>query len=344
MMWELILFILIVIIIIICGIYWSYNKLNEISYSKPIMIEESTCVVKKGQINGRKRITYRCDDPNGCFYKGKIHKGIFYGIEDCINDKTEKHWEYSQLGPYYGANEVFPGNFSIKSSEMILLDAVSCRICLSLETGHPKEFQDGKIGFTGILVRSKGKNKTPEIQISTKYENSKFHLKRINELINLKETEIILIDGHPYILQICMLSGNKSLDYFKLTSESKYLIIKDNQIFATEHNDDSLDIYFSIENSKKIDGKRFGSLICYKGIHERGWLDKNFKWHSGLSKFGSLFVMLNNNKLTDIKGNGISIPCVDFELTSLSFDVEMIKNSSFFIENRMTKLLDICKK
>lgn len=338
MKWYFILFILIAVVIFISVIYWYFSKINDALYSKAIRVEESVCVVKKGHTHGRKRITYRCDDPNGCMYKGQLHKGTFYDVEECIDDRLQKGWIYSPCGPFYGASEFLPGDFSIKTSELKMLEPVSLRVCLSTETGHPKEFQDGKLGFSGIACVSKHKIKLPEIKISTKYENSQIMLDKISKLLNDKQSEIILIDNQPYVLQPCTLKGNLSFVYFKLTFDKKYLIIKENQVFLTEYNDELSDVYFALENLRKIDNKKTGVLVCYKGFHEKGWLDKKLKWHAGLSKVGSLNVSIDNNKIYGFDNLPFQIPSADGEINSDLFNVEIISNPLDFISNRIEKL------
>lgn len=337
-MGELILLILIVIIIIMCAIYLYFNKINDALYSKPVNVEESICVVKNGHINGKKRVTYRCDDPNGCMYKGKLHRGIFYSVEECVDDRKTKGWIYSLCGPFYGSGDITCDNQD-KISDMILLEESQQRVCFSLETGHPKFFNDGIAGFTGILAKCRGKCKVPEIKISTKYENSKITLNKIKTLLDNDETDVFLIDGVPFVLQPCSLRGNSWFNYFQLISNDNHIIIYNNQIFSSEYNDTKYNVYFSLENTKTVDNKIYGVLTCYKNMHVKGWIDKNFKWHSGFSKMGALPVMLNNNKIYDINGKSFSVPSENNNITSDMFDVNMILNFQDFIENRGEKFL-----
>jgi hypothetical protein len=336
-------FIMLLVILFVVGFYWYSYTINEDLYGKAIKIDESICIVKRGNISGKKRITYKCDNEEGCYYNGRLRKGVFYVIEDCVDENTLKGWYYSKCGPYYGANEILSDNSEEKTNDIVLLDEKPCRACLSLDTGHPKEFQDMKLGFTGIVAKCQNKCKVPELQISTRYENQKFTLAKIRKMISEKTSDVISIDGNPYILQPCYLKGSASTVYFQLVCKNNYLIIKDNQVFSTDYCNMDSDVYFSFENMKETENSKMGSLICYRNVNDRGWLDKNFKWHSGFSKIGSLIVVLKDNKITDLNGNAINIPSADEKITTLLFDVVYIENLQQFVEDRFRKKLDSVK-
>lgn len=86
--------ILIVIIVLFCTCFFYYycNNLNSKNYGVVVKIDESTCMKKPGQDVSRRRCTYRCDDQRGCIHKGKIQKGVFYGVEECNSEEKISGW------------------------------------------------------------------------------------------------------------------------------------------------------------------------------------------------------------------------------------------------------------
>ena len=308
-------------------------------YGKAVKVEESTCMIKKGQTKGKKRCTYQCDHPNGCMHEDKIQKGTFYGLEECnALDKKIDPWTYIPAGPYLGNDNYVSTRSREKTETLELFDPTDCRVCLSTKTGHPMAFNSDQIGFTGILAKTVGKVSPPDLKISTRYENDERELEKINSLLEEKKSATMLIDGVPYVLQPCRKKGDISFLYFQLISDSYSLQIKNNQLIATTDKN-SNSVYFTLENVIRKNRQIIGNLVCYNNMHEQGWLDQKTKWHPGLipaiSVDNVLTVVIHNKKIMNINGNKIFVPInYDSKVSIIEFNLEPISNISVFLKDR----------
>lgn len=294
-MWELVVLIIFIILCFTCFIIYHQNNPDSKKYGIPVKVDESSCMKKPGHDISKRRCTYRCDDPRGCLYKGKIQNGIFYGTEDCDPDEKISGWTYITSGPFYGTDDRSSKRIGKKTSDAKMYEPEKCRTCLSLKTGHPILFSEGEhqLGFTGISAKCFGKCSKIDARLSSKYENNPEHLERINNLIEERKPSIITIDNQPYVLQPCYPGGNISFNHFILKNDECYVRYDNQKLTLAHKTDENRDCaLFSLENVMFKDNAIMGTLICYTGIYEKGWVDSDMVWHAGLPKNGAISVTI----------------------------------------------------
>lgn len=346
MYWQWIVFILVIIVIITIAIYGYFTRYRSSDYGEAFLVEESRCIKKRGQSIGKKRCTYKCEDPRGCLVDGKIQKGTFHKICECdVKEPLNEPWQYIPAGPYYGNSLIIEERSREKTSELQLLEPVPCRTCLSVKTGHPISFSGSEIGFTGIMAKYAPKTTAPDAVISTIYENSEDDLKIISRAIEENRSLNILIDKSPFILQPCRKIGDVSFSYFKLSSDSYTLIIENGFLKAVPGNLKNF-VYFTLENVVRQNGSTIGNLICYNEDHSKGWLDINMKWHAGsinpISTIPFVSVRIINGKVMKIDGSSFSVTLEGS--TSLEIDkfkVSIIPDISKFLKYKKVSRCEI---
>jgi hypothetical protein len=298
---------LIVVILTIITIFIYYEK-EENKSNLPIRISESNC---KQRENGtyKRRVTYRCDNLDGCIYNNKLRYGIFHEIEDCIHNDSKLLTEtYKSSGPYYG----YGNSHNIKNTEIMneikLLPVVIDDVCLSLETGHKITCQkEDEIGFTGIYINDVYMEKEPDVKISTKYKNDEDMLNYIKQMFEENKSSLISIDGKTVILQKCKKYGTDGVSFFNMKTSDKFLTLIDDKLSLDSKDNNT---FFKFESIVK-DGLGFTCiLICYKNINNKGWIDNNLNFISGdippIGSENALKVYCTNEmKLYDFKYNKI---------------------------------------